>query len=168
MSLLEHPTPAVDRTVVDERAARRQLRDQIARLERDLVTTATSAHPCLPLTASESRPPGAGPRVLSLGELETVRDDLAGRVGDLRGVRTRLADQQAAKRLLIERMLLEPSKHRYRRVTNEEIGEPGCRSWHVRPRLGIVGMLAGWWHVKVSSGCPLAWEPWRSPRLRTR
>jgi hypothetical protein len=28
--------------------------------------------------------------------------------------------------------------------------------WHVRPRLGLVGMLAGWWQVKLSSGCPLA------------
>jgi hypothetical protein len=26
----------------------------------------------------------------------------------------------------------------------------------VRPRLGLIGMLAGWWHVKLSSGCPLA------------
>lgn len=27
--------------------------------------------------------------------------------------------------------------------------------WQVRPRLGLIGMLAGWWHVKLSSGCPL-------------
>jgi hypothetical protein len=26
----------------------------------------------------------------------------------------------------------------------------------VRPRLGLIGMLMGWWQVKLSSGCPLA------------
>lgn len=169
MSLLEHPQPPVDyRVVADpERAARRQLREQIARLEHDLVTTATSAHPHLPLPSARPRTPRAGPRLLGLGELEAVRDDLAVRVSDLRGVRARLVDRQAEKRLLIERMLLEPENHPYCRVTNEEIGEPGCKSWHVRPRLGIVGMLAGWWHVKISSGCPLAWGPWQPPRPRT-
>ncbi len=42
------------------------------------------------------------------------------------------------------------------RVSNREIGEPGCGVWHVRPRLGLIGMLMGWWEVKLSSGCPLA------------
>ena len=165
MSLLEHSQPAFDhRVVVDpEHAARRQLREQIARLEHDLVSTATSAHPHLPLPSVAGR---AGPRLLGLGELEAVRDDLALRVSDLRAVRARHADEQAAKRLLIERMLLDPGQYRYYRVCNEEIGEPGCKHWHVRPRLGIIGMLAGWWHVKISSGCPLAWGPWRSPRPR--
>ena len=35
-------------------------------------------------------------------------------------------------------------------------GDGGCGVYQVRPRLGIIGMLAGWWHVKLSSGCPLA------------
>jgi hypothetical protein len=26
----------------------------------------------------------------------------------------------------------------------------------VRPRLGLIGMLMGWWRVVISSGCPLA------------
>jgi hypothetical protein len=142
---------------VDESAARRALRDQIARLERDLNLTATSVYPRLPLPSVGGR---AGPRLLGLGELEAVRDALAGRLADLRAERSALADRQAAKRVLIEKMLLEPGHYRWVRVTNEEIGEPGCKSWHVRPRLGLVGMLAGWWHVKISSGCPLAWGPW--------
>ena len=33
--------------------------------------------------------------------------------------------------------------------------------WQVRPRLGLIGMLMGWWQVKLSSGCPLR----RGPRL---
>ena len=82
-------------------------------------------------------------------------------------MRASIADAQEAKRNLVERMLLEPGKHRWVRVTGDEVGDPGCKDWHVRPRMGIIGMLAGWWHVKISSGCPLAWGPWRMPRPRT-
>ena len=56
----------------------------------------------------------------------------------------------------LERMLLAPGKHRFETVSNKQLGEGGCGVWQVRPRLGLVGMLAGWWHVKLSSGCPLA------------
>ena len=56
----------------------------------------------------------------------------------------------------IEEMLLEPEKHKWVRVANEDIGEPGCHHWHVRPRYGILGMLLNWWRVRISSGCPLA------------
>jgi hypothetical protein len=167
MSVLERPVHHLPAVVpeVDERAARRSLREQIARLDHDLVTLATSAYPRLPLP--EARPQRGGPRVLSLGELERARDELADRVRALRDTRTRLADEQAAARLTIERMLLDPGHHKWVRVTNHDIGEPGCKNWHVRPRLGLIGMLAGWWHVKVSSGCPLAGGPWRrSPRPR--
>ena len=165
MALLEHPTPLVDRRVADESPARQALRDQIGRLERDLVMTATSTYPRLPLPAVPGR---GGPRLLSLGELEAVRDDLAGRLGELRSRRSELADAQAAKRVLIEKMLLDPGDYHWVRVTGADIGEPGCKNWHVKPRLGIIGMLAGWWHVKISSGCPLAWGPWQAPRPRTR
>ncbi len=166
MSVLERPVHHLPAVVpeVDERAARRSLREQIARLDHDLVTLATSAYPRLPLP--DARPQRGGPRVLSLGELERARDELADRVRALRDTRTRLADEQAAARLTIERMLLDPGHHKWVRVTNHDIGEPGCKNWHVRPRLGLVGMLAGWWHVKVSSGCPLAGGSWRSPRPR--
>jgi hypothetical protein len=41
------------------------------------------------------------------------------------------------------------------RIKVEEVGERGCGAYHVRPRLGVVGMLMGWWQVKLSSGCPL-------------
>ena len=49
-----------------------------------------------------------------------------------------------------------PAEHRWVQVTSAELGLPGCRSWQVRPRLGPLGRLMGWWRVKVSSGCPLA------------
>jgi hypothetical protein len=138
--------------VADERAARRDLRDQIARLEADLAAQAMTAWPRIDLTPFASR--RAGPRLLGLGELESIRDELADRLLRLREQVMREADRQEAYRVLIEDMLLEPGRHKWVRVTNDHIGEPGCKSWHVRPRLGLVGMLAGWWHVKISSGCP--------------
>jgi hypothetical protein len=94
--------------------------------------------------------------VLSLGELEAVRDDLAARLSDARARLTELGDRQEAARALRERMLLEPGRHRFARVTSRELGEGGCGVYQVRPRLGLIGMLMGWWQVKLSSGCPLA------------
>lgn len=163
MALLEHHIPLVD-PQVDEAAARKALRDQISKLELELCVVATSVLPHLPLPSVPGR---AGPRLLPLGTLEHVRDELADRLAELRGERARIADAQAEKRLLIEKMLLDPGHYKYVRVHNADIGEPGCKNWHVKPRLGIIGMLAGWWHVKISSGCPLAWGPWRTPRPRT-
>jgi hypothetical protein len=42
------------------------------------------------------------------------------------------------------------------RISAEAIGEPSCKTWEVRPRVGLLGMLMGWWRVKISSGCPLS------------
>ena len=139
---------------VDERAARRTMRAQIARLERDLGAAVIAAYPRLP--AGTARVSHHGPRLLGLEELERVRDDLADRLSDVRAQAAAQADRQEEARLLIERMLLDPGAYRWVRVANACIGEPGCKHWHVRPRLGLIGMLAGWWHVKISSGCPLA------------
>ena len=52
-------------------------------------------------------------------------------------------------------MIADPDHFKWVRVSNEDIGERGCRHWHVRPRWGVLGMLMGWWRVKLSSGCPL-------------
>ena len=160
MDVLDRPirvppgtTPLAPPAEIDERAARRTLRTQIAKLERELSEAECAAYPRVDLAPAGIR--RAGPRLLTLGELEGTRDELAGRLNDLRSVISREADLQEDKRLLIERMLLAPEKHKWVRVTNADIGEHGCKSWHVRPRLGLVGMLAGWWHVKISSGCPL-------------
>jgi hypothetical protein len=139
---------------VDERAARRALRTQIARLERELASAVIAAYPRLEAGRASVRV--SGPRLLGLGELERIRDDLAGRLAEVRERAARQGERQAAKRVLIERMLLEPADYKWVRVSNADIGEPGCKNWHVVPRLGLVGMLAGWWHVKISSGCPLA------------
>ena len=141
-------------TIADERAARRQLRAQIARLEAQLSDALIAAFPYGALETAVPAP--GGPHLLGLGELERVRDALAARVAGARGELRERGERQAACRALLERMLLDPGRHRFVRVANRDLGEPGCGVWHVRPRLGLIGMLAGWWQVKLSSGCPLA------------
>jgi hypothetical protein len=153
-------TPVVEDV---ERDARRALRRQIASLERELSDAFLTAYRMggLDHPVGESRP---RPRLLDLGELERVRDELAERLRAARITIAERADAQAASRLLLERMLLEPAKHRFVRVSREALGEPGCGAWEVRPRLGLIGMLMGWWQVKLSSGCPLAGGRGRAPR----
>ena len=138
----------------DERAARRSLRDQIARLEDELSGLFTSAwHRRL---SEPSVPASGGPRLLTLGQLEALRDDLAQRLdGARRALAERTLDEEAYRER-IEEMLLDPAAHRWVRVSNADIGEPGCKDWHVRPRGGILGMFASWWRVVISSGCPLS------------
>jgi hypothetical protein len=149
-----HPVAPVPATVPDERAARRTLLDQIARLEEELSQLFCSTWPRQGFDWEvKSR---GGPRLLPIGELEGLRDDLASRVHHARealGDRTYSEEQS---RRLIEEMLIDPERHKWIRVGNEDIGEAGCKHWHVRPRWGFLGMLAGWWRVVISSGCPLA------------
>src|SRR5690348_14370091 len=163
MELLEHDNRAgVDSrpeiltvTDQDERAARRTLRAQIAKLERELAEAFVTAYPMGGLEGERARS-SAAPRLLDLGELERVRDDLAARVRAARASISERAERQAANRVQLERMLLEPGRYRFVRISNRDIGEPGCGVWQARPRLGLIGMLMGWWQVKLSSGCPLA------------
>jgi hypothetical protein len=142
-------TPAVPAApaVLDERAARSDLCDQIGRLEHELARTLADVFPRRePARQGRSASAQAGPRLLSLGQLERIRDELADRVAALRAPRGRT---------LLEDMRRAPERHRWETVTSAELGEPGCTVWRVRPRLGLIGMLMGWWRVKISSGCPL-------------
>jgi hypothetical protein len=141
---------------IDERAVRRTLLDQVARLEGELASVFCAAWPRTEMPAPTVAARGGGPRLLSLAELEELRDDLAARISDARHVlsdRTWVEDQN---RRLIEEMMLAPERHKWVRVSAEDIGERGCKHWHVRPRFGLVGMLMNWWRVVISSGCPLA------------
>jgi hypothetical protein len=162
MALIEElhvgPATAVAVPQVDERAARRTLRDQIARLERELASACLDACPRI----DPGPPPAAlasGPRLLTLGELERVRDGMAARLARVREDADAQLLRQAESRALLERMFEDPADHKWLRISNAQLGEPGCKHFHVRPRLGPIGLLAGWWHVKVSSGCPLASAP---------
>ena len=144
----------VPRTVPDERAARRSLLEQVARLEEELAQLFCSTWPRKGFEWDvRSR---GGPRVLSLRELEELRDELAARAAAARRALSERTYVEEQNRVLIEEMLLEPAEHRWVRVANEDIGEPGCKHWHVRPRWGLLGMLMNWWRVVISSGCPLA------------
>ena len=150
----------------DELGARRSIRRQIARLEGELSDAFLTAYPMGGLP----HPDGAArrdPRLLDLGELERVRDELAERLRAAQVTISKRAEVQAAHRLRLERMLLDPAQHRFERVSCEDLGEGGCGVWQVRPRLGLIGMLMGWWQVKLSSGCPLArgCAPRHSPDL---
>jgi hypothetical protein len=166
MSVIERNVKVfVPRTAPDERPARRSLLDQIARLEEELSQLFCSTWPRKGFDWEV--PPRGGPRVLSLSELEGLRDDLVRRVQESRRA---LADRTYAEeqnRCLIEEMQLDPESHKWIRVSNEDIGEPGCRHWHVRPRFGLVGMLMSWWRVVVSSGCPLATPRGAATRRRS-
>jgi len=137
-----------------EAAARRTLRAQIARLEHELADAFVTAYPMGGLPQPEAV--SARPRLLDLGDLERVRDELTRRLREARATIARRADEQAEKRLALELMLLSPAEHRFERISCRELGEPGCGVWQVRPRLGLIGMLMGWWQVKLSSGCPLS------------
>jgi hypothetical protein len=147
----------------DERAARADLRRQIAAMELALARLFGSAFPRKGIDFSV-RGMG-GPRLLSVDELENVRDRLAARIQEVRADLHEYAVVEESNRELIEEMLADPASHKWVRVYNEDIGEPGCKHWHAKPRWGVLGMLMGWWRVKISSGCPLA-EGLRPPRCR--
>ena len=59
----------------------------------------------------------AGPRLLGLGELERVRDDLAERLHEVRETLAARAEREARNRELLERMLRDPGRHRFVRVS---------------------------------------------------
>jgi hypothetical protein len=146
--------PVVPRTAPDERPARRSLLEQVSRLEDELAQLFCSTWPRQGFEWDvRSR---GGPRVLSLSELEELRDELAARVAEARAALASRTHVEERNRCLIEEMQLEPERHKWVRVQNEDIGEPGCKNWHVRPRWGPLGMLMNWWRVVISSGCPLA------------
>jgi hypothetical protein len=139
---------------VDERAARRSLLDQIRKLEKDLSALFCATYPRTGFDWSVRS--HGGPRLLGIGELERIRDQLADRLAENRALLGDRTYVESRNRRLIEEMMLAPEKHKWMRIGNEDIGEPGCKYWEVRPRLGVIGMLMGWWRVKISSGCPLA------------
>ncbi len=129
----------------EQRAARQSLRAQIARLEADL-----AAYP-----DAERKP--AGPRwptVADIADLEAVRDDLVEQVKQARRAAANKSRREGAARAELEEMVAEPEAHKFEAISNEDLGEPGCKHYQVRPAWGPVGALMNWWRVKISSGCP--------------
>src|SRR3712207_5473589 len=116
--------PTVPDTAVDERPARRALQEQIARLESELGALFCSTYPRqgFEWTVGSRR----GPRVLTLADLEAVRDELAAKLDHNRRLLSDRTYVEELNRRRIEEMLLEPERFKWVRVGNEDIGEPGC------------------------------------------
>ncbi len=145
----------------DERAARRALRAQVAKLERDLSELVVNGFPHIAPpthrgTGGGGTPsPGSAACLLDLGQLERTRDELAGRLQLVRRAGAERVELETRARELLERMKRDPRSYKFVRLPVRDLGEHGCGVWEVRPRMGLIGMLAGWWQVKLSSGCPL-------------
>jgi hypothetical protein len=118
-------TTLLDIRRVPDAEVRRTLRRQIARLEGDLPAGQGGA--------------SRGARLLSVEELECVRDDLVARIQERRFTG---GAEQERKRRLREEMLLDPAAHRGTTISNADVGEPGCTRW------------SSWFRLKVSGGCP--------------
>jgi hypothetical protein len=145
---------AAPREVGEHRLARVELRRQIGRLEWQLSSLVAEAFPRFAIDTQISAA-SPEPRVLGLGELEEMRDALAVRVEDARRALRERSELESRNRMLLEQMLASPADFKWVRIAREDLGEPGCGHWHSRPRLGPIGMLMGWWRVRISSGCPL-------------
>ncbi|MEZ5075886.1 MAG: hypothetical protein R2725_00410 [Solirubrobacterales bacterium] len=143
------------RVEAGERLARAELRRQIGRLESELAGLRGEAFGRVELEVA-SAAAVAGPRLLGLGELERQRDALADRAAAAREALAARSRAEADSLGLLGRMREAPGDYRWVQISRAEVGEPGCGHWHSRPRFGPIGMLMGWWRVKVSSGCPLA------------
>ena len=142
----------------NERASRSDLRRQIAALELELGRLVTQSFPRQGIEFGVPGLPDA-PRILSVDELERVRDGLVARIQDVRGQLREYGLVEKRHRKILREMIEDPARHRWMSVANLDMGLPGCTRWRSRPRWGLLGMLFGWWQVKVSSGCPLAEGP---------
>lgn len=147
--------PSTEERAAAERAARESLRAQVAKLEGELSGIVACGFPHISPTPFVAPERTAGPRLLSLAELERERDRLVMCLHRAQSQTRQRAELELRSRDLLERMQLEPGRYRFVRLRVADLGERGCGVWEVRPRLGLIGMLAGWWHVKLSSGCPL-------------
>jgi hypothetical protein len=152
------PTPPVDPVALDtrdrERRAREDLRRQIASLEQQLADLFATAFPRRGIEYSVAA--AGGPRLLGVAELETVRDALVVRLREAQTELGRRTYAEERNRETLERMIAEPKRFRWLRISNEDVGDRGCKHWHATPKWGPIGLLLNWWRVKLSSGCPLA------------
>ena len=147
------PVTGLDRRDV-ERRARRDLRRQIASLEQQLAELFATSFPRAGIGYEVAA--AGGPRILGVRDLERVRDRLASRLREAQEELSRRTWVEERNRETLERMIAEPERYPWVRISNEDVGERGCKHWHSRPKWGPLGMFLSWWRVKLSSGCPLA------------
>ena len=153
---------------MDERGARRTLRAQIARLERELGETILAAFPHVhdadtvafedegaafrlagPLAPAPARGCSASAS-WSASATTSPSASAAHASSSPSGPSWRPTPAPCWRRCSASRRATRASG-----CPLADLGERGCGAYHVRPRLGIIGMLMGWWHIKLSSGCPL-------------
>jgi hypothetical protein len=147
------PVTGLDRRDAEQRA-RRDLRRQIALLEQQLAELFATSFPRAGIGYDVAA--AGGPRILGVRDLERVRDRLASRLREAQDELSRRTWVEERNRETLEQMIAEPERYRWVRISNEDVGERGCKHWHTRPRWGPIGMFLNWWRVKLSSGCPLA------------
>ena len=128
-------------------------------MEAELAGLFATAFPRKGIDFGVPAPAVDGPKVLNVSELERLRDSFAARISSVKADLRAHSRAEEDSRQTIERMSADPASYKWVRVSNAHIGEPGCRNWHSRPRWGLLGMVMGWWRVKVSSGCPLVEAP---------
>jgi hypothetical protein len=146
--------PSLETGALGELYLRDSLRRQIGLLERRLGELFAAAFPRKGIDFSVAAP--GGPRVLGVAELEAVRDRLAVRLREAEAELAAQGRREERNRAMLEEMLVAPERYRGVVIRARDIGESSCRTWASEPRFGLLGMLCGWWRVKVSSGCPLA------------
>src|SRR5689334_19121359 len=107
--------------VLDPRLAPQVVDDLAIRLQAELGALFCSTYPRTGFEWTvRSR---GGPRLLSLSELEQVRDELAAKLQHNRRVLGDRTYVEELNRRRIEEMLLEPERYKFVRVRNEDIGE---------------------------------------------
>ena len=151
------PSPAAPAALTTrdaDRRGREDLRRQVAALERQLAELFATAFPRRGIDCTVAA--AGGPRILGVAELEAVRDSLVVRLREAQTELGRRTGAEERNRETLERMIARPSRYRWQQISNEDVGERGCKHWHATPRWGPLGMLLNWWRVKLSSGCPLA------------
>jgi hypothetical protein len=163
---LDPTLPGADVGADGEGGARRTLRAQIGRLERQLSAIVADRFPYISassapdeLASGGEEPSCNGPSLLGLDELERTRDRLAARLQELRHLAAERDEHERWAHEQLRQMRLEPGRYKFARLPVSDLGQGGCGVWQVRPRMGLIGMLAGWWQLKLSSGCPLPMGP---------
>jgi len=100
-----------------ERLAREDLRRQIGQLERELGELFATAFPRTGIDFGVAA--AGGPRVLGVADLEAVRDVLAARLQRAQAELSDRVDVEEQNREVIERMIAEPDRYRWVRVSND-------------------------------------------------
>ncbi len=129
--------------------------DRASQRERSAIVAERFPHIPAPVASGREVRTG-GPTLLDLGELERVRDALAADIQELHARVDERVERERRAREQLQQMQLDPGSYKFARLPVRDLGQGVCGVWEVRPRLGLIGMLAGWWQLKLSSGCPLA------------